>query len=57
MSCYYENPGSLAVNVITGDDIMCQMTTGLSNDSDMVYDTTSVLYVASKELKKIPAVK
>ena len=46
MSCYYDNPGCLAVNVITnGDVITCEMTTGLSNETDMVEDSTSVVYV------------
>ena len=46
MYCYYDNPGCLAVNVIaTGDVITCEMTTGLSNETDMVDDSTSVLYV------------
>ena len=49
MSCYHENPGCLAVNVITaGSVITCQMTIGLSNDTDMVDDTTSVLYVVGE---------
>ena len=49
MSYYYENPGCLAVNVITtGDAIRCEMTTGLSNETDMVDDSTSVLYVTGK---------
>ena len=51
MFCYYETPGCLAVNVITtGDVITCEMTTGLSNEADMVDDSTSVLYVAGKLL-------
>ena len=46
MSCYYDNPRCLAVNVITtGDVIRCEMTTGLSNKTDMVEDSSSVLYV------------
>ena len=49
ISCYYDNPGCLAVNVITtGDVITCEMTTGLSNKTYMVDDSTSVLYVAGK---------
>ena len=53
MSCYYENTGCLAVNVISiGDVITCQMTTGFSNATDMVDDSSSVLYVASKKFEK-----
>ena len=53
MSCYYENSGCLAANVITtGDVITCEMTTGLSKESDMMDDSTSVLYVASKQFEK-----
>ena len=49
LSCYHENPGCLAINVITtGDVINCQMTAGLRNEKDMVDDSTSVLYVRSK---------
>ena len=49
MFCYYETPACLAVNVITtGDVITCEMTTGLSNETDMVDDSTSVLYVTGK---------
>ena len=48
-SCYYDNPGCLAVNVITtGDVIICEMTTGLSNASEMVHVPTSVVYVTGK---------
>ena len=37
------------MNIITTDDvIMCEMTTGLSNESDMVDDLTSVVYITSK---------
>ena len=46
LSCYYETAGCLAVNVIaTSDVIRCEMTTGLSNQSEMVDDASSVLYV------------
>ena len=46
MSCFYDIPGCLAVNVITtGDVIRCEITTGLSNETDMVDDATSVLYI------------
>ena len=46
MSCYYEKPDCLAVNVITtGDVIRREMTTGLSSNTDVVDDATSVLYV------------
>ena len=49
MSCYHDNPGCLAVNVIrSDDDIICEMTTGLSDGSDMVEDSTSVVYVTSR---------
>ena len=49
LACYYETPGCLAVNVITTNAITtCEMTTGLSNESDMVDDLTSVVYVTSK---------
>ena len=49
MACFYDNPGCLAVNVITtGDVITCEMTTGLSNESDMEDDSTSVVYIRSK---------
>ena len=49
MSCYYENPDCLAVNVITRNDVIrCEMTTGLSNETDMVNDSTYVLYVSGK---------
>ena len=49
LSCYYDNPGCLAVNVITANDvIMCEMTTGLSNETDMVDDSTSVVYIRSE---------
>ena len=41
MTCYYDNPGCLAVNIITtGDVIRCEMTTGLSNETAMVDDST-----------------
>ena len=56
MSCYYENSGCLVANVITtGDVVTCEMTTGLSNKTDMVDDLTSVLYVASKQIEKCPS--
>ena len=49
ISCYYENTGCLAANVISiGDVITCQMTRGLSNEVDAVDDSTYVLYVAGK---------
>ena len=49
MPCFYDNPACLAVNVIaTSDVILCQMTTGLSNETDMVDDTTSVLFVVGE---------
>ena len=49
LSCYYENTGCLAVNVLTiGDVIRCEMTTGLSNETDMVDDSTSVVYVTGR---------
>ena len=48
LSCYYETTGCLAVNVITtGDVITCEMTTGLSNDSDIENDLSSTVYVTS----------
>ena len=54
MSCYYDHPGCLAVNVITnGDVITCEMTTGLSNETDMVEDSTSVVYVTRTPCRKI----
>ena len=54
MSCYYETPGCLAVNVITTAHVItCQMTTGLSNESDIMDDSTSILYVASRQFKNI----
>ena len=50
-SCFYDNLGCLAVNVITTNDaIRCEMTTGLSNETDMVDDSTSVLYVVGRIL-------
>ena len=56
MSCYYEKTGCLAANVITTSNvIMCQMTTGLSKESDMMDDSTSVLYVTSKQFEKCPS--
>ena len=49
ISCYYDNPGCLAVNVVTtGDVITCEMTTGPSNKTDMMDDASSVLYVAGR---------
>ena len=49
ISCFYENPGCLAVSVIMTDDaIKCEMTTGLSNQTDIVDDSTSVLYVVGE---------
>ena len=49
MYCYYDNPGCLAVNVVTtGDVITYKMTTGLSNKTDMMDDASSVLYVAGR---------
>ena len=54
MFCYYETPGCLAVNIIATNDITrCEMTTGLSNETDMVDDSTSVLYVSGKQFQKI----
>ena len=53
LSCYYDNPGCLAVNVIRGDDdIICQMTTGLSNNSDMKEDSSSVVYITNRYRKR-----
>ena len=50
LSCYSKIPGCLAVNVQTsGDVIRCEMTTGLSNETDMVDDVTSVLFVLGKQ--------
>ena len=49
VSCYYDNPECLAINVVrSDDDIICEMTTGLSKESDMVDDSTSDVYVASR---------
>ena len=49
LSCYYETPGCLAVNVIrTTEVITCQMTTGLSNETDMAEDLISVVYVTGR---------
>ena len=49
LSCYFENPGCLAVNVLTiGDVIKCEMTKGLSNETDMVEDASSVVYVTGR---------
>ena len=53
LSCFNGNPGCLAVNVITtGEVITCEMTTGLSNETDMADDSTSVLYVVGKRIHK-----
>ena len=40
--------GCLAVNVIGNQDITCELTTGLSNDSEMQDDSSSQLFVSSK---------
>ena len=58
MTCYYDKPSCLAVNVITiGDVISCELTTGLSSETDMVDDSTCVLYVTGNQFHIFPAVK
>ena len=49
LSCYFDNVGCLAVNVLPiGDVIWCEMTKGLSNETDMVEDASSVVYVTGR---------
>ena len=40
--------GCLAVNVIGNHDITCELTTGLSDETEMQDDSTSQLLVSSK---------
>ena len=41
--------GCLAVNVIGNHDITCELTTGLSNENEMQDDSSSRLFVSSKD--------
>ena len=40
--------GCLAVNIIGNHDIICELTTGLSNETEMKDDHNSQLFVLSK---------
>ena len=40
--------GCLAVNVIGNHDITCELTTGLTNENEMQDDSSSQLFVSSK---------
>ena len=42
--------GCLAVNVIGNHDITCELTTGLSNESEMQDDSSSSVFVLSKNM-------
>ena len=40
--------GCLAVNIIGNHDIICELTTGLSNEGDMEDDSSSRVFVSGK---------
>ena len=47
--------GCLAVNVIGKNDVVCELTTGLSNETEMETDSSSELIVLGRTLLAIVA--